>query len=193
MNVLVGYAAFVAGVRTALFYAAGVAAVVCAFDWAVRTRRISPFRRSARFFRGRIEPLMAPVERVVVRAGGVPSSAPAWVFGAVVVGGILLISLLQMAGGVLTEVVFGINDPGSLPLLLISWVFAIVKFALLVRVLTSWLPISPYSKWVRWSFVLTEWMIAPLRRLIPNVGMFDVSPLIAWFLLTLAQRVLGIP
>src|SRR5215472_12715471 len=127
MSMLASYAAFIGIVRTVLLYLAIAAAAVCAFDWAVRTRRISPFNRAARFFRGRIEPAMAPVERVIVRAGGVPSSAPWWTLAAVVVGGILLVSLLQIIGGVLTQVVFGLAEPRSLPMLGVSWVFSILK------------------------------------------------------------------
>lgn len=190
---LVGYSAFVGITRSVLLYLALAVAAICAFDWAVRTRRINPFNRVARFFRGRIEPLMHPVERVVVRAGGVPSSAPWWTLAAVVVGGILLISLLQLAGEVLSQIVFGLADPRNLPYVVASWLFAILKFALLVRVFSSWLPISPYSKWIRWSYVLTEWLIAPLRRVIPLVGMFDITPIIAWFLIIIVQRLLGIP
>ena len=190
---IVGYNAFIAITRSVLLYLALAVAAICAFDWAVRTRRINPFNRAARFFRGRIEPLMQPVERMVVRAGGVPSSAPLWTLAAVVVGGILLITLLQLGQEVLQQVVFGLADPRSLPLLFVSWAFSILKFALLVRVLSSWLPISPYSKWIRWSYWLTEWMIAPLRRVIPLVGMFDITPIIAWFLLIIVQRLLGIP
>ena len=67
------------------------------------------------------------------------------------------------------------------------------RVRLSVRVLSTWLPVSPYSKWIRWSYVLTEWMIAPLRRVIPLVGMFDITPIIAWILLGLAQSVFGIP
>jgi len=193
MSALVGYSAFIGIMRSVLLYLALVVAAICAFDWAVRTRRINPFNRVARFFRGRIEPLMHPVERVVVRAGGVPSSAPLWTLAAVIVGGILLISLLQLGGEVLSQIVFGLADPRNLPWVLASWAFAILKFALLVRVLSSWLPISPYSNWIRWSYWLTEWMIAPLRRVIPLVGMFDITPIIAWFLLIIVQRLLGIP
>jgi YggT family protein len=193
MNVLSSYAVFVAGVRVVLLYAAVVLAVVCAVDWAVRTRRISPFSRIARFFRARVDPLMVPVERVILRAGGTPSSAAWWTLVGLILFGILLITLLQFAGGILTQVVFGINEPRSIPLLLVSWAFSILRLALLVRVISSWLPISPYSRWLRWSYVLTEWMIAPLRRIIPLIGMIDITPIIAWFLLNLIQSALGIP
>jgi YggT family protein len=110
-----------------------------------------------------------------------------------VVGGILLISLLQFFGGILTQIVFAINDPSGIPKLLLSWAFDIMRLALLVRVLSSWLPISPYSKWIRWSYVLTEWMLAPMRRIIPRIGMIDITPIVAWFLLNLLQRALEIP
>src|SRR5215471_4189519 len=195
MSMLASYAAFVAIVRMVLLYLALAVAAVCAFDWAVRTRRISPFNRIARFFRGRIEPAMAPVERVVVRAGGVPSAAPLWTLATVVVGGILLVTLLQIIGGVLEQIVFGVAnpDPRSLVMLGLSWVFSILKLALLVRVISGWLPISPHSKWIRWSYVLTEWMLRPLRRLIPLIGMFDITPIVAWILLSIVQSIFGIP
>ena len=192
MNVLSSYAVFVAGVRVALLYAAIAVAVVCAVDWAVRTRRISPFSRTARFFRTRVDPLMEPVERVILRAGGTPSSAAWWTLVGLILFGILLITLLQFVGGILAQVVFGINEPRSIPLLLVSWAFSVLRLALLVRVISSWLPISPYSRWIRWSYVLTEWMIAPLRRIIPLIGMIDITPIVAWFLLSLVQSALGI-
>lgn len=193
MSVLSSYAAFVAGVRVVLLYAAIVLAAICALDWAVRTRRISPFSGTARFFRTRIDPLMVPVERVILRAGGTPSSAAWWTLVALILFGVLLITLLQFVGGILTQVAFGINEPRSIPLLLVSWAFSVLRLALLVRVISSWLPMSPYSRWIRWSYVLTEWMIAPLRRIIPLIGMIDITPIVAWFLLNLIQSALGIP
>jgi len=193
MSVLSTYAAFVAGVRVVLLYLAIALAIVCAVDWAVRTRRISPFSRVARFFRARIDPLMTPVERVILRAGGTPTSAAWWTLVALILFGILIITLLQFLGGILTQVVMGISEPRSIPLLLVSWAFSLLRLALLVRVISSWLPISPYSRWIRWSYVLTEWMIAPLRRIIPLIGMIDITPIVAWFLLNIVQSALGIP
>jgi YggT family protein len=187
MSMLAGYDTVIAVVRMVFLYSAIGVAGICAFDWAVRTRRISPFNRVARFFRSRIDPMMAPVERAIVRRGGLPTHAPWWTLAAIVVGGIIAITLLQLLGGLLTQVVFGVQNPGQLPRLFIAWGFSLLRLALLVRVLSSWLPISPYSKWVRWSYVLTQWMIAPLQRIIPRVGMIDITPLVAWLLLNLIQ------
>ena len=190
---LATYVTVVAGVRVGLFYAGIVVAVICAFDWAVRTRRINPFNRVARFFRGSVDPLMLPVERVILRAGGAPASAPWWALVAFAVFGIALISLLEFLGGVFYQMAVVSGQPSQAPLLLLSWAFAFLKLALMVRVLSSWFPVSPYSKWVRWSYVLTDWLIKPLRRVIPLLGMIDITPIVAWFLIGLIQKFFGIP
>lgn len=193
MSMLASYAIAIAVVRKVLLYAGAVVAVICAFDWAVRTRRINPFNRVARFFRGSVEPLMAPVERMIVRAGGVPSSAALWSFVAFAVFSIALIQLLGFLGDIFYQIAVVSQQPSQLGLLLLSWAFGILKIALIVRVLSTWFPISPYSKWIRWSYVLTDWMIIPLRRVIPTIGMIDITPIIAWFALALIQRFFGIP
>jgi YggT family protein len=193
MNVLASYAVVVGAVRTTLLFVGIIAAVVCAFDWAVRTRRINPFSRVARFFRGRVEPLMAPIERMILRTGGVPSSTPWWTLAAVIIAAIVLMTLLDFVGNLVYQAVVMVQQPAEAPRILVSWAFTLLKIALLVRVLSSWFPISPDSRWIRWSYVLTEWMIAPLRRIIPLIGMIDITPLVAWFLIDLIQRAFGIP
>jgi YggT family protein len=193
MSALASYATFIAGVRTALLLIGAFVAIICTVDWAVRTRRINPFSRVARFFRGRVDPLMAPVERVVVRSGGVPSAAPWWALVAVVACGMLVLSVLQFAGAILSQIMFAIQDPGSIPLLLVSWSFSVLRLALIVRVFSSWLPVSPYSRWIRWAYGLTEGFIRPMQRIIPRIGMIDITPIVAWFLLSLIQGALGIP
>jgi len=193
MSMLATYVTVVAGIRVALFYAGIVVAVICTFDWAVRTRRINPFNRVARFFRGSVDPLMLPVERAILRAGGAPASAPWWALVAFAVFGIALISLLEFLGGIFYQLAVVSGQPSQAPMLLLSWAFSFLKLALMVRVLSSWLPVSPYSKWVRWSYVLTDWLINPLRRVIPLLGMIDITPIVAWFLIGLIQKFFGIP
>lgn len=193
MNVLASYAVVVGAVRSTLLVVGIIAAVVCAVDWAVRTRRINPFNRVARFFRGRVEPVMVPIERMILRTGGASSSTPWWTLAAVIVAAIVLMTLLDFVGDLVYQAVVMAQQPAEAPRILVSWAFTLLKVALLVRVLSSWLPISPDSRWVRWSYVLTEWMIAPLRRIIPLIGMIDITPLVAWFLIDLIQRAFGIP
>jgi len=180
---MVAYTLLVFVIRRIVFALAATMALLAVVDWAVRTRRISPFSGIARFCRRVVDPMLVPVERTVVRAGGRPASAPWWMLVAVVVGGLIFIYLLEFLGVLLAQLSYGLSQPATLPVILISWAFKLVELALLVRVISSWLPISPYSRWIRWSFVLTDWFIQPLRRVIPTIGMIDITPLVAYLLL----------
>jgi len=177
--------------RTILLSVALVFGVICVLDWAVRTRKISPFNAIARFCRSTVDPLIVPIERKVVRAGGTPAAAPLWALAAVVVGGILLLTFLDFIRlGVANSIIASQSGAGGIFHLLVSWTFTILKIALLVRVISSWLPVSPYSAWVRWSYVLSEPILAPMRRIVPNLGGLDVTPILAYFLLNLTESLL---
>ena len=180
--------------RRIVLAAVVVFALVAFVDWLVRTRRISPFSGIARFFRTSISPVMAPVERRVVRAGGLPSNAPWWTLVAVAVGGIVVLSLLGFLRGQLVSVSYATQGGvGSIARLLVSWVFAILQIAIFVRVIASLVRVSPYSPWVRWSYVLSEPILRPLRQVIPPIGMIDITPIAAYFLLWVLQSlVLGL-
>ena len=181
---------FSAGIQL-LGYAFSVAAVVLAvvalIDWMVRTRRINPFNPVARFFRRVVDPLVAPMERRVVRAGGMPQAAPWWMLVAVVVGGIVLLSLLRFLQAQIASFYFDATAGRGLVFLLLHYTFELLRLALIVRVVSSWLRISPYSAWVRWSFTLTEPILRPLRGLIPPLGMMDVTPIVAYFALRILE------
>ncbi|HEY2378009.1 MAG TPA: YggT family protein [Gemmatimonadaceae bacterium] len=171
------------GLRLAIFAAAVAMGVIALVDWLVRTRRISPFNGVARFFRRSVDPLMVPVERMVLRAGGQPASAPWWSLVTVVLGGIVLLFLLGIVRTLLGQLASAVGDPRLLPVMIVAWAFKLVELALIVRVLSSWLPISPYSRWVRWTYALTDWMLVPLRRIIPTLGMVDITPIVAYLVL----------
>jgi YggT family protein len=188
---LASYIAALDLMRVALFYVAAALAVVCGVDWLVRTRRLNPFGPVARFFRSSVDPMLAPVERTVVRAGGTPASAPWWALVAVVVGGILLISLMGMIGRQIEGVGRAASQgPGGVLVFLASATLALLRVALFVRVISSWIRISPYSPWIRWTYGLTEWLLAPLRRVVPTIGMIDITPIVAYYVLLIVGNAL---
>jgi YggT family protein len=178
--------------RIVVFIVAAAALVIFGIDWLVRTRRLNPFGVVARFFRRVVDPLIVPVERRVVRAGGLPASAPWWALVVVVLGGLVLLALLEFIRG---QVAFAAAAGGAgargLVAVLITWTFGILQLALIVRVISSWVRLSEFSRWVRWTIPLTEWMLRPLRNLIPPLaGTIDLSPLVAFLLLAVARWLL---
>jgi len=180
-----------AAIRAGALAVAGTLAVVCGVDWLVRTRKLNPFGPVARFMRSTVDPLLKPVEQRVVRAGGLPSSAPIWALAIALLGGIILISVLQFVHG---QILFFFSaleaGPRGFYRLLVTWTCAVLQIALLVRVVLSWFRPNPGAWYVRWAFRLTEPFLAPLRRVIPALGMMDISPIVAWFLLGLIQGAL---
>jgi YggT family protein len=187
------FAAILGPLRIVLFAAAVMLAVIFAVDWLVRTRRLNPFGRVARFFRKSVDPLLAPVERRVLRAGGAPSSAPWWALVGVVVGGILVLEILEFLVLQLSVASRAIGGgPRGIFVLLISWALGILQIAILLRVIASWVGLSEYKWWIRWAVVVTEPIFRPIRRLIPPAGMLDLTPLVALLLIWLVRRILGV-
>ena len=187
-EVTYGASAAMTAIRLIVLAVVALLAVLFLLDWAVRTRKVGPFSALARFCRKNVDPFVAPMERRVVRAGGLPSSAPLWALAVAVIGGILLISITDYVVKQIMIANLAISSgPGGLYQLLVMWTFTILRAALIVRVLSSWFPISPYSPWVRWAFALSEPILRPLRQVVPNLGMIDITPIIAYFALGLLQ------
>lgn len=55
----------------------------------------------------------------------------------------------------------------------------ILSFAVFLRAIISWFPISPNNSFVVVLVQVTEPIIAPLRRVVPLLGMMDITPLVA--------------
>ncbi|HEY0972329.1 MAG TPA: YggT family protein [Gemmatimonadales bacterium] len=180
-----------AGARVLVFALGVAAAVLCGLAWLARTRRISPFSPLARFSRRTVDPILAPVERRVLRFGGNPVSAPWWALAAVVIGGIVLLSLLAFLRDQVVLTMLASRQGGrGIAMLLVRWTFGILQIALILVVLSSWIGGSRYSGWLRWAFVVTDPILRPLRRVVPTIGMIDITPLVAYFGLALLEGVL---
>jgi YggT family protein len=55
---------------------------------------------------------------------------------------------------------------------------------LIARVILSWFPLQPGSSMASIASIiyqLTEPVMAPVRRVIPSMGMIDLSPLVVFF------------
>jgi len=174
--------------RTIFLVGGVVLAAVAVADWAVRSRRLNPFGSVARFLRARVDPSLAGVERRVLRAGGRPTATPLWALMLYVIGAMLVLAALDMIGGLVRDAAVATSmGAGGLLLLVVRWTFGLLTFALLVRVISSWIPSLAASRWIRWSYGATEWMLRPLRALIPSLGVIDITPIVAYFALQLLQ------
>jgi len=80
---------------------------------------------------------------------------------------------------------------------IVSLIFQIYAFLILIRVLLSWVNPNPYGRAVDHPLVnllyrLTEPVLGPLRRLIPPIGgTLDISPIVAIILLEILRQVIS--
>lgn len=180
--------------RSIVVVALVYASVVALTHWAVRRRKIGPFGAWPRLVRRISDPVLLPLERRVIRFGGSPQDAPLWLLGAVILGGLILLSLTNwLLGMVGTVGAMASASPRDWIRILVSWAFSLVMFAIFVRVIASWFGVSEFRPWMRPLVVLSDWIIQPIRRMLPTAGMIDFSPMVAWLVLWLARGVvLGI-
>lgn len=174
--------------RSAIVLALACASLVALTHWLVRSRRITPFGVWPRFVRRASDPVLLPLERRILRAGGNPQDAPLWLLGIVIAGGLLLLTLVHwLAGFAVTFRYLAAAGSREWLRFAVSGIFTVVMIAVIVRVIASWFGISPYHRWMRVVMVLTDWIVDPIRRILPPLGMIDFSPLVAWLVLSLAR------
>ena len=63
-------------------------------------------------------------------------------------------------------------------------VIQLLGLAVLARALLSWFVRDPYNQVVRVLDQITEPILQPLRRIMPRIGMIDITPLVAIIVLS---------
>ena len=66
-------------------------------------------------------------------------------------------------------------------------VIRILKYAILLRVLLSWVQTGYPGRFTMFIYEATEPVLRIFRSILPKTGMIDLSPIIAFFVLDLAQ------
>ncbi len=72
----------------------------------------------------------------------------------------------------------------------ISILAQVFNMAILVRVLFSWIPSLQQGRFGQFIYDITEPILGPIRRLIPSLGMLDLSPFIALVVIELIAQLL---
>jgi YggT family protein len=149
---------------------------------------LNPFSRPVILIRRWSDPLVNPVRRPLVQMGFSPNVAPLVT---------ILIAILMgfFASRFLTTVLFTVRGlivsvtraaPIAFVGFLIYGALAILSLLIFMRIVVSW-GASPTNRLLHLLIRLTEPVLAPFRRVIPPLGMFDISPIIVLLLLDLLQ------
>lgn len=64
----------------------------------------------------------------------------------------------------------------------------ILMVAIFIRIILSWVGMDPRNPLVIFLSDITEPILSPIRQYMPRMGMLDITPMVAIFLLLIISR-----
>lgn len=150
---------------------------------------LNPFGWSSLTIRRLTDPFIGPVRRALVGFGVDPKYAPLVAILLAVLLGWLALQLVSSLANTLAGILFSLREPAVAPVL--GYVlYGLISFYILlifIRIIFSWGTVSYSGRVMRLLVNATEPLLGPLRRVVPPVGTFDISPIVAFIILWLLQ------
>lgn len=149
---------------------------------------VNPFSKPALLVRRFSDPLVDPVRRGLARSGFDPKIAP---IGTILIAILLGYFALQLVGtflGTIAGVILSLERGAIVSLIghLLLGLLSLLSLLIFMRIVFSW-GASSVNRVLRFLIKVTEPVLGPFRRLIPPLGMFDISPIVVLLLISLFQ------
>jgi YggT family protein len=150
---------------------------------------MNPFSRTFINIRSLSDPMINPVRRSLARAGIDPKYSPLIVILVAIVLGYFTVQLSTEVLSTIVGITISIQRGALISIIghLLYGVLAVLTLFIFMRIVFSW-GASSVNRVMRFLIRVTEPVLAPFRRLIPPLGMFDISPIVVLFLLRLLQE-----
>ena len=154
---------------------------------------LNPFGWMSRTIRRLTDGIVIPVRGGLRNFGADPKFAPLVAILLVILLGFFF---LQLVGTIFTTIagVIDSTQRGAIVTALGFILYGLISlYSLLVfmRIIFSWGMVSYTNRIMRFLVDVTEPLLGPLRRVIPPVGRFDISPIVAFFILWLFQAAIA--
>lgn len=170
-----------------------LAIVLMLLRLAVTYADLNPFSRPVLTIRNLTDPFVTPVRRALMGFGFQPNMAPLVTILIVILVGWLALNLA-------TDVIVTINAvlvfarlgrPVALVGALLYGFLGVYAMLILIRIIFSWGMIGLHNPLMRFLVTATDPLLVPLRRIIPPLGVFDISPMVAFLLIWLFQTAIA--
>lgn len=166
-----------------------VVIVLMAARMVINHADLNPFSRPVITVRRLTDPFVNPVRRALLGFGITPNLSPLFVVLIAILLGYFAKEFIGTVLGTIVGVMLSAQRgrPVALAGYLVLGLLAFYSLAIFMRILMSWF-VSPMNRLLHLLIRLTEPILGPARRMIPPMGMFDVSPIVVLLLLDLLQR-----
>ncbi|KQN44529.1 hypothetical protein ASE98_06215 [Pseudomonas sp. Leaf48] len=126
------------------------------------------------------QPLLKPLRRVIPSMFGLDMSS----LVLALILQMLLIAVILALKGIMVDLVLLV--PWAL-IALFSLFLNILFYAMIISVILSWVAPGSHNPGAELVAQITEPVLAPFRRIIPNLGGLDISPIFAFIVIQLLQ------
>jgi YggT family protein len=154
---------------------------------------LNPFSWSSLTIRRLTDPFIGPVRRALVGFSVDPKYAPLVTILLAVLLGWFALQLVSSIVNTLAGILFSLESQAIVAL--VGYVlYGLISFYILlvfIRIIFSWGMVSYSNRVMRFLISTTEPLLGSLRRIIPPVGAFDISPIVAFIILWLFQAAIA--
>jgi YggT family protein len=150
---------------------------------------LNPFSRPVIFVRRLSDPLVNPVRRSLIQFGFGPNITPLVVILIAILLGWFVLQLADSILFTLAGVIVGVQSVRVVAVVgfLLYGFLDIYMLLIVIRIIFSWGNVSYTNRVMRFLVNTTDPILAPMRRIVPPLGVFDISPLVALLLLWLLK------
>jgi YggT family protein len=150
---------------------------------------LNPFTWASRTIRRLTDPLIGPVRRALVGFGVDAKFSPLVTILLAIILGWFALQLISSIANTLAGIINSIAANAFVALIgyILYGLVSLYILLIFIRIIFSWGMVSYSNRIMRWLLNVTEPLLAPLRRMVPPLGTFDISPIVAFIILWLVQ------
>lgn len=150
---------------------------------------LNPFGWSSLTIRRLTDPFIGPIRRALMGFGVDPKYAPLVTILLVVLLGWFALQLVSTIINTVAGVIVSLGGRTFVPIIgyVLYGMVSLYILLIFIRIIFSWGMASYSNRVMRFLVNATEPMLGPLRRIVPLVGTFDISPIVAFIILWLLQ------
>ncbi len=150
---------------------------------------LNPFAWSSLTIRRLTDPFIGPIRRALMGLGVDPKYAPLVTILLTIVLGWIALQLVSSVINTLAGIVYSLGGGRVVPIIgyVLYGLVSLYILLIFIRIVFSWGMASYSNRVMRFLVNATEPMLGPLRRIVPLVGNFDISPIVAFLILWLLQ------
>ncbi|MBV9959213.1 MAG: YggT family protein [Acidobacteria bacterium] len=154
---------------------------------------VNPFTRPAMAVRRLSDIFINPVRKHMAGLGVPTKYAPLIVLLLVILLGWFASSLAGSVLSTLAGLLLAAQSRAFIAALgyLLYGLLGLYSLLIFIRIIFSWGQVSYANRLMRFLVDVTDPLLVPLRRMLPPVGMFDLSPLVAFIIIWLFQAAIA--